>query len=66
MELDTIGKHVGKVYENKILNGEKKSIMRWKYSEECWHVKYIEEYNKFLVRERLRQVEEPSYLNFER
>jgi hypothetical protein len=35
MKLDTIEKHVGKVYENKIVYGEEKSIVKWKSSEEC-------------------------------
>jgi hypothetical protein len=35
MKLDTIEKHVGKVYENKIIDGEEKSIVRWKSFEEC-------------------------------
>jgi hypothetical protein len=49
MKLDTIEKHVGKVYENKIIDGEEKSIVRWKYSEECRHVKYVDEYNESLI-----------------
>jgi hypothetical protein len=35
MKLDTIEKHVGNVYENKIAVVKEKSIVRWKYSEEC-------------------------------
>jgi hypothetical protein len=34
-KLDTIEKHVGKVYENKIVDGEEKSIVKWKSSKEC-------------------------------
>ena len=49
MKLDTIEKHVGKVYVKQIENGEEKSITKWKYSEECRHVKYQEEYNKYLI-----------------
>ena len=52
MKLDTIEKHAGKVYENKIVNGEEKSSMRWKFSDECQHVKYTEEHNKFLISKR--------------
>jgi hypothetical protein len=49
MKLDTIEKHVGKVYEKKIADGEDKSIVIWKYSEECRHVKYVDEYNEYLI-----------------
>ena len=35
MKLDTIQKHVGEVYENKIVNGKAKSIVIWKSFEEC-------------------------------
>jgi hypothetical protein len=49
MKLDTIEKHVGKVYEKKIIDGEEKSIVRWKSSEECRHVKYADEYNEYLI-----------------
>jgi hypothetical protein len=63
MKLDTIENHVGKVYEKKIVDGEEKSIFRWKSSEECQHVKYADEYNKYLIiRKNLRQVEEASHL----
>ena len=34
MKLDTIQKHVGKVYKKKIVNGKEKSIVRWKSFEE--------------------------------
>ena len=55
MKLDTIEKHAGKVYVKQILNGEEKSINKWKSSEECRHVKYQEEYNKYLMsRSRLQ------------
>jgi hypothetical protein len=49
MKLDTIEKHVGKVYEKKIVDGKEKSIIRWKSSKECQHVKYENEYNKYLI-----------------
>jgi hypothetical protein len=49
MKLDTIEKHVGKVYEKKIVDGKEKSIVRWKSSEECRHVKYADEYNEYLI-----------------
>jgi hypothetical protein len=49
MKLDTIEKHVEKVYENKIVDGEEKSIFIWKSSKECRHVKYADEYNKYLI-----------------
>ena len=42
MKLDTIEKHVGNIYVKKMESGEKKSITKWKYSEECRHVKYQE------------------------
>jgi hypothetical protein len=51
LRLDTIEKHAGKVYENKITDGKEKSIIRWKSFEECQHVKYTNEYNKYLIRE---------------
>ena len=66
MKLDTIAKHVGKVYEKKIVDGKEKSIIRWKYSKECRHVKYVDEYNKYLIMENSRQVEEPSHLYLKR
>ena len=63
MKLDTIEKHVGKVYENKIVDGEEKSIVKWKSFEECRHVKYADEYNEYLISNKnSRQVEEPSHL----
>jgi len=49
MKLDTIEKHARKVYDKKILNGEDKYIIRWKYYEECQHVKYEYEYKKYLI-----------------
>ena len=49
MKLDTIEKHVGKIYVKQIENGEEKSITKWKSSKECRHVKYQEEYNKYLI-----------------
>jgi hypothetical protein len=52
MKLDTIEKHAGKVYDKEIVNGEEKSIIRWKSSEECRHVKYEDEYNKYLISKR--------------
>ena len=52
MELDTIEKHAGKAYDKEIVNDEDKSIIRWKYSEECRHVKYEDEYNKYLISKR--------------
>jgi hypothetical protein len=35
MKLDTIEKHAGKVYGKEIVNGEEKSIIKGKSSEEC-------------------------------
>ena len=49
MKLDIIETHVGKMYVNKIENGEQRSIPKRKYFEECRHVKYQEEYNKYLI-----------------
>jgi hypothetical protein len=62
MKLDTIEKHVRKLYENKIVDGEETYVVRWKYFEECRHVKYANEYNKYLIRKNSRHVEEESYL----
>ena len=49
MKLDTIEKHVGKVYDKKIANDENKSTTRWKSLSQCQHIQYEEEYNKFLL-----------------
>ena len=49
MKLDTIEKHAGKYYVKQIENDEEKSITKCKSFEECWHVKYQEEYNKYLI-----------------
>ena len=49
MNLDTIHKHAGNIYVKQIENGEEKYFTKWKYSEECRHVKYQEEYNKNLI-----------------
>jgi hypothetical protein len=49
--LDTIEKYTRKVYDKKIVNGKEKSTIRWKYFEECQHVKYGDEYKKYLRRE---------------
>jgi hypothetical protein len=43
MKLETIEKHVGKVYENKIVDVKEKPIFKWKYYEKCRHVKYVDE-----------------------
>ena len=51
-----VQKHVGKVYEKKIVNGKEKSIVRWKYSEECQHVEYAEKYKKYLISKRKLEV----------
>ena len=40
---------MGNIYVNQIENGEEKSIPKWKSSEECRHVKYQEEYNKYPI-----------------
>jgi hypothetical protein len=37
------------VYNEKILNGEEKYIIKWKSYEEYQHVKYEYEYNKYLI-----------------
>ena len=51
------------IYVKQIENGEEKSIIKWKSSEECRHVKYQEEYNKYLIsRVNFRQVEGLSHL----
>ena len=49
MNLDTIEKHDGKIYVKKNENVEEKSIIKWKYFEECRLFKYQEEYNKHLI-----------------
>lgn len=50
MKLDTIEKHVGKVYDKKTGNDEKKSTARWK--SDSRHLQYEEEYNKYLINKR--------------
>ena len=52
MKLDIVQKHAGKVYEKKIVNGKEKSIVRWKYLEECRHSQCVEEYKKYLISKR--------------
>ena len=42
LKIDTIEKHMGKVYEKKIIDGVAKSIIRWKTKEECQHIKNAE------------------------
>ena len=39
LKIDTIEKHMGKVYENKIIDGVAKSVIRRKTKEECQHIK---------------------------
>ena len=52
MKLDSIEKHVGKVYDKKAANDENKYNPRWKYLSQCRHIQYEEEYNKFLINKR--------------
>ena len=49
MKLDTIENHAGKMHVKKIVNGEKKTIIKWKSLEECLHVKYEDDYNKYFL-----------------
>ena len=49
MKLDTVEKHAGNIYVKQIKNGEQKYITKWKSYWECQHVKYQEEYNKYLI-----------------
>ena len=44
LKLDTIEKHIGKVYEKQIIDGKEVAAVRWKSKEECLHVKYAIEY----------------------
>ena len=52
MKLDTIEKHVGKVYDKKVANDENKSIARWKYVSKCQHLLFEVEYNEFLLKKK--------------
>ena len=52
MKLDTIEKHVGKVYDKKVANDEKKSTTRCEYFSQCRHLQFEDEYNKFLINKR--------------
>ena len=54
MKLDTIEKHVGKVYDKKVVNDidDKKATARWKSLSQCQCLQYQEEYNKFLINKR--------------
>ena len=66
-EVNTIEKHVGKVYDKKTANDENKSTARWKYVNKCRHLQFEVEYNEFLLnKKKLRKVEQPSNLNLER
>ena len=64
-KLDIIRKHARNVYENKIVNCEEECIVRWKSSKEYQHVKFEDEYKKYVIRGNLRQVEEPSHIYLE-
>ena len=37
------------MYIKTIINGEENSFPKWKYYEECRHVKYEKDYNKYLI-----------------
>lgn len=52
MKLNTIEKHAGKIYDKEIVNGEEKYIVRWKSPQQCRHLQYEIEYNKFLTNNR--------------
>ena len=46
LKIDTIEKHIGKVYEKQIIDEKEKPIVRWKSKEECLHVRYVAYYQK--------------------
>ena len=52
MKLDTIEKHVGKVYDKKAANDENRSTTIWKYISQCRHLQFEEEYNKLLLNKK--------------
>ena len=54
IKLDIIEKHVGKVYDKKLVNDidDKKATARWKSLSQCQCLQYQEEYNKFLINKR--------------
>ena len=54
-KLDTIKKHVGKVYDKKTVNDENKSTYRWKYVSECRNLQFKVEYNEFLLNKKKRE-----------
>ena len=49
MNLDALQKDARKVYNKQTVNNEEKYIIKWKYFEECRHVKYKYEYNRYLI-----------------
>ena len=55
MKLDTIEKHVGKVYDEKDANDENKYTARWKHVSECRHLQFEVEYNEFLLNKKKTQ-----------
>lgn len=44
LKIDTIEKHMGKVYEKKTIDGVQKLVIRWKTKEESQHVRNAELY----------------------
>ena len=52
MKLDTIEKHVGKVYDKKVANDEKKYTPIQKSHSQCQHLQFEEEYSKFLLNKK--------------
>ena len=47
LKLDTIEKHVGKVYETSTVDGKEIKVVRYKTKEQCQHKRNAEEYYMF-------------------
>lgn len=46
LNIDTIQKHISKVYKKQIIDEKEQSVVRWKSKEECLHVNYVMEYEE--------------------
>ncbi|KAH7428771.1 hypothetical protein KP509_09G016700 [Ceratopteris richardii] len=49
LKLDTIEKHVGKMYEKVEVEGKMENILRWKTKDECRHLQNVDAYNSHLL-----------------
>ena len=44
LKLDTIEKHVAKVYKKETIDGVKKSMLTWKKKDNCLHIRNVKIY----------------------